>query len=192
MALEREKLTADKEAEKQRRDDERQSKENKEHHLRVAQADTAIFRGALSTKSKSQLKDLPYAPDISMDGTAKDLTTRITEFFGKNEALRHDPRYVGLFNRSRAPPSTQPPPGTPFGDVNNLDPKAVAGPSHSYPNFNLNLEAPPIPYTQCPAVNYPYALNNPDSLTLSRLSELLKVSTLNMSIVHTYESRNQQ
>ncbi|KAJ7235030.1 hypothetical protein B0H12DRAFT_992622, partial [Mycena haematopus] len=97
----------------------RQSKENEEQHLRAALGDTAVFRGALSSKTKAQLKDLAYALKLSMDGTAKELNSRITEFFDKNETTREDPRFVGIFNH-----------------VSNSASNAAAGPSHSTTSYS--------------------------------------------------------
>jgi hypothetical protein len=162
MARERENLTMEKEADKKRRDDERQAKEKEEQRLREAEASTAVFRGAISSRNKSQLKDLAYALDVSIQGTAKELLTRITEHFDKDDALRNHPRFVGLFNRSRAPVSIQPTIGTPLTDASNFNLNAVAGPSHLTDSARYNFGDPSIQHTQYQP--YPFTLNNSNFL----------------------------
>ncbi|KAJ6492692.1 hypothetical protein DFH09DRAFT_947221, partial [Mycena vulgaris] len=149
----------EKETEKKKRDDEQQVNENEEQRLREAQAGTAVFRGALSGKSKCQLKDIAFVLGISMDGTSKDINSRITGHFEKNKALEDHPRFAEIFNRSRAgPPSTHPTAGTALADVSNSTSNAVAGPSNLV-QFYTNFELQPIPYTQYP-VTFPHNLDN--------------------------------
>ncbi|KAK6971395.1 hypothetical protein R3P38DRAFT_2401356, partial [Favolaschia claudopus] len=98
IALERERATQEKEAEKKRRDEERQSKEREEQLQREAQARTAIFRGGISSKNKTQLKDLAYALSLPMDGTAKDLIARISEHFETHPDLKTQSQFEGIFS----------------------------------------------------------------------------------------------
>jgi hypothetical protein len=116
----------------------------------------------VSSKNKTQLKDLAYALNVAMEGTSKELIARINDHFDQNEALRDHPRYAGIFNRARAPISVDLPTVTPLADVVNIDSNAVAGPSHLlnfYANFNGNVPDQSLTYSPH-SVPYP-ALNNP-------------------------------
>ncbi|KAJ7307920.1 hypothetical protein DFH08DRAFT_975303 [Mycena albidolilacea] len=129
LARDREKLMQEKEAEKKRRDDEQQAKEKKEQQLREAHAGTIVFRGALSSKNKTQLKDLAYSLNIGMEGTSKELIARINDHFDRNEALCDHPHYAGIFNHACTPVSVDLPTVTPLADVVNIESNAVSSPS---------------------------------------------------------------
>ncbi|KAJ6533276.1 hypothetical protein DFH09DRAFT_1406723 [Mycena vulgaris] len=142
LAEEHAQMVADKETEKGRKEKEREEKEGREQQLRMTQAPMSIFRGALSAKNKPQLKDIAYALNISMEGTSKDILTRIAELFNTQQHLRDDPRFVGLFSkRPRASnTSAQLPAESSLADISDFSNNASAGPSNIadvYSHFDL-------------------------------------------------------
>ncbi|KAF8209939.1 hypothetical protein K438DRAFT_1960169 [Mycena galopus ATCC 62051] len=113
LARDRENLTQEKEADKKRGDDERQAKEKEDQRLCEAQA------SMLSSKAPWQARTKPNSRTL-------------------NEALRNHPHYAGIFNRSRAPVSNDPPAESPLADISNINSTPIAGPSN-FPNFHANF-----------------------------------------------------
>ncbi|KAJ8693251.1 hypothetical protein PTI98_010490 [Pleurotus ostreatus] len=101
----------------------RAAKENEEEQHRVSRDPNEPFYGSLSSKNKSDLKDVAHALKLSKEGTKEVLLKRIQDHFDDHPHLRVDQRFHGLFNRGRprasepnpAPPSFEPnpPPLTP-------------------------------------------------------------------------------
>ncbi|KAH8987342.1 hypothetical protein EDB86DRAFT_2784258, partial [Lactarius hatsudake] len=63
------------------------------------------FTGALATKTKGDLQDIAQALELAINGQRKDLLTRINSHFDENSLLRENPRFAGIFYRSRRRPA---------------------------------------------------------------------------------------
>ncbi len=106
LAEERDALASAKEQERETRNQEREEQERLAQERRVAERDTMVFTGAITSKNKSQLKDLAWALGLTMDGTNAELQTRINAHFDSNPEKREHPQFIGIFQRGRAAASS--------------------------------------------------------------------------------------
>lgn len=82
----------------------RDAKEAERQELRRKSGSDATFTGSLSSKSKDDLKDIVYALNLSLEGSKDELVSRIKQHFDVHPTLRDDPRYQGMFVRTRMRP----------------------------------------------------------------------------------------
>ena len=79
---------------------------------RAVQGSTRVFTGSLSSKNKTELEDVGDALGLDISGTKAVLVARITGHFNEHPRFKEDPRFSGLFDRSRgrkrAAPENQP------------------------------------------------------------------------------------
>ncbi|KAF9456385.1 hypothetical protein BDZ94DRAFT_1327025 [Collybia nuda] len=90
------------------------------------------FIGGLSSKSKPNLQDIAQALNLDTNGQKKDIMGHIIACFNADPMSREDPRFEGLFNRTRQRPAQT------DGKGPNTLPSDSAGPLSS----TLNL--PPL------------------------------------------------
>ncbi|KAF9457909.1 hypothetical protein BDZ94DRAFT_1135139, partial [Collybia nuda] len=85
------------------------------------------FIGGLSSKLKPDLQDIAQALNLNTNGQKKDIMDRIVACFDADPMLCEDPRFEGLFNRTRRRPAQT------DGEGPNTLPSNSAGPSSSTP-----------------------------------------------------------
>jgi hypothetical protein len=68
---------------------------------RAVEGSTRVFTGSLSSKNKTELEDIGDALALDISGTKPILVARINEYFDQHPRFKEDPRYSGLFERSR-------------------------------------------------------------------------------------------
>ena len=95
----------EKQQEKKRKAAEKQArkaaKQKEDLVRRAVQGSTRVFTGSLSSKNKTELEDVGDALGLDISGTKAVLVTRITKHFNEHPRFKEDPRYSGLFERSR-------------------------------------------------------------------------------------------
>lgn len=95
----------EKQQEKKRKAAEKQArkaaKQKEDLVRRAVQGSTRVFTGSLSSKNKTELEDVSDALGLDISGTKAVLVTRITGYFNEHPRFKEDPRYSGLFERSR-------------------------------------------------------------------------------------------
>jgi len=107
MAEEAEALKAAEEQRKREAQEQRAAKEAEREEQRRQRDPNEPFTGALASKTKPDLQDVAQALGLAIDGQKKDLLARINTHFDANPLLREDPRFEGIFNRSRRRPTVQ-------------------------------------------------------------------------------------
>ncbi|KAJ3993231.1 hypothetical protein F5050DRAFT_1847970 [Lentinula boryana] len=169
-----------KRAEKMRTETERQKQKSDAQHMdivRRAEQDrlASEFSGNMKTLIKSKLIDIAFALKVPHeDATVDTLRIRLNTHFDANSELKKDPRYIGLFERTRKrknPPqeanSQLPPPPPAFQS----HPLAMPGSSLHHPHTpglsshssfqlpHIGLEDPP----QSSAALFSFTLHTPSS-----------------------------
>ena len=95
----------EKQQEKKRKAAEKQArkaaKQKEDLVRRAVQGSTRVFTGSLSSKNKTELEDIGDALGLDISGTKAVLVARITGYFNEHPRFKEDPRYSGLFERSR-------------------------------------------------------------------------------------------
>jgi hypothetical protein len=77
------------------------AKEQERERARAARGPVEAYTGSLASKSKPDLQEIAEALALSKDGTKQDLQTRINTHFDAHPRFKEDPKYVGLFIRTR-------------------------------------------------------------------------------------------
>ncbi|KAH7869071.1 uncharacterized protein C8R40DRAFT_1026638, partial [Lentinula edodes] len=86
----------------------RDAKDAERQEIRRTMGPTTVFTGSLNSKLKDDLKDIAFVLGLSLEGNKDELILSIKSHFGSHPNLSEDPRYRGLFGRTRttlaAPP----------------------------------------------------------------------------------------
>ena len=101
----------EKAAQKQARTEARQAEQAEQKQRREERDPDEAFIGSLDGQKKAGLQDIAYSLRLDIEGTVKDLKSRINTFFEEHRELHTSPRYIGLFpqlaqrNRQAAQPA---------------------------------------------------------------------------------------
>ncbi|KAJ3905088.1 hypothetical protein F5879DRAFT_784680, partial [Lentinula edodes] len=103
----------EKEAEMQRKNEAhavREAKDAERQETCRQMGPATVFTGSLNSKLKDDLKDIAFVLGLSLEGNKDKLILSIKSHFNSRPNLSEDPRYRGLFGRTRAAPAAPPHP----------------------------------------------------------------------------------
>ena len=124
-------------AEKQAR---KAAKEKEDLVRRAVQGSTRVFIGSLSSKNKTELEDIGDALALDISGTKSILVARINEYFDEHPRFKEDPRFSGIFERSRGRKRPAP---VDENQLNNSLPQAQTPSESTHIGQRRRLHSPP-------------------------------------------------
>jgi hypothetical protein len=128
------------------------AKEQERERARAARGPVEAYMGSLASKSKPDLQEIAEALALPKDGTKQDLQTRINAHFDAHPRFKEDPKYIGLFIRTRG----QKRPAQAISNDQNSPPD-----ERNYPPFNrLRYDPAPGPSTSTMPRSFSRDLSN--------------------------------
>ncbi|KAK2462226.1 hypothetical protein APHAL10511_005722 [Amanita phalloides] len=87
--------------EKHEKETQHMAAEAERQHLHEQCDPNELFKGALGSKGKEDLKDIAFSLGLSLNGQKKDILEQITTYFDANPNLCQHEGYKGLFGQAK-------------------------------------------------------------------------------------------